>query len=213
MSSAAFTRYKWRLTLLFVIYSSLGYLVTGRFPVFPARQIPLTWIDTAVPYVPWTVLVYISYYALMVLPLLCCQDERLLRRLFLACMWIPPISWLFFIAWPVPIYAYDFSPYQDFFTRYIYWLLTTHLDTPYNTFPSLHVSIALVGALTYLWYQKYRLGLLFLVWGILVAASTLTTKRHFFWDVIGGIVICIVVVIAVNLRKFKETADENSDRG
>ncbi len=204
MSSATFVRKKWRLTLFFLLYSAIGYLLVGHIVLFPYQTIPITWVDEALPYLPWTVLVYISYYLLMVLPLLCCQDERLLQKLFTACLWIPPVSWLFFVFWPVSIYNYDLSPYQDFITRYIYWFLATQLDVPNNTFPSMHVSLALVGALTYLWHKRYLAGSLFLMWGLVVAVSTLTAKRHFFWDVVGGVVLCVIVVVAVNLQKTKE---------
>lgn len=58
-------------------------------------------------------------------------------------------------------------------------------DQPINCAPSLHVSLAYQIALGFLKDQKRYFPLVF-SWATLLALSTLTTKQHYFLDVILG---------------------------
>ncbi len=57
---------------------------------------------------------------------------------------------------------------------------------PYNAFPSLHVAISAVCALGYL-SIKSKLFKWMATWTILIIASTVLTKQHYFLDIVGGI--------------------------
>ncbi len=199
MSDMPFWKRKLYLTALFVIVCSVGYFLTNRFQVFPAIPVPETYLDHAIPYISWTVLIYISYYLLLFLPLLICKEEGLFCKMLIAYFWVVIISITIFFFFPT---GYSWKPegHNDFFTVYLYHILVS-LDRDYNACPSMHVSISLIGAGTYLWYHRYTKGFLFLSWGIAVAISTLTAKRHYFLDVVAGIVVTLMVLVLVNLRK------------
>lgn len=66
--------------------------------------------------------------------------------------------------------------------------LTQNIDQPYNAFPSAHVSISI---LIY-FIIRGTLGDLTVLFPILITASCLLTKQHFFIDCIGGVLIGIL---------------------
>lgn len=196
MSEIALAK-RFKLILLFVILDSASYFFTSRFQFFPPAPIGPSWIDHWIPYLPWTLLLYVSYYVLMFLPLLLCNQAQVFYRMLTACYIIIGMSALIFMVFPVPYIWREWTQYQDFLTRYLYRSLLA-VDGDWNAFPSLHVSLSLAGALTYLWYRFYRKGLLFLIWGVAVSISTVTAKRHYFIDLVGGVCLAVVVVAAVN---------------
>jgi len=58
-------------------------------------------------------------------------------------------------------------------------------DPATNCVPSLHVSLALLGATSF-WPERRRLAGACLGWATLIAVSTLTTKQHYAVDVVSG---------------------------
>lgn len=65
------------------------------------------------------------------------------------------------------------------------------LVAPFNAFPSLHVAISVVCALAYSKIKsKYFPAVL--IWVILIIASTVLTKQHYFLDVISGLLLGLV---------------------
>ncbi len=68
------------------------------------------------------------------------------------------------------------------------WLQT--VDGPYNSFPSLHVSITTLSTLAcYDWHKKHAW---LLIWPPLVAISTVLIKQHHLLDVVGGIALGVL---------------------
>ncbi|HEY6402922.1 MAG TPA: phosphatase PAP2 family protein, partial [Blastocatellia bacterium] len=59
------------------------------------------------------------------------------------------------------------------------------IDSAANCFPSLHVALAWLSALG-LRDERRRAGALAMVWAALISISTLTTKQHYFADLVGG---------------------------
>ncbi|MBI4041607.1 MAG: phosphatase PAP2 family protein, partial [Deltaproteobacteria bacterium] len=73
------------------------------------------------------------------------------------------------------------------------------IDQPVNCFPSQHVSLCFVVALGF-WNYRRWISIFFLFWAIAISLSTLTTKQHYFWDVLGGLVV-FLICYGVVLRK------------
>lgn len=178
---------------------SACYFFTNAFQFFPEVVVNPSWIDRNVPYIPWTVAIYISYFILMFLPLLVCREERIFYRMWTSYMIVAMTSCIIFLFFPTRYTWHPPSHEQDVF-RFLRIFLT-HAETDFNAFPSLHVSNSVVGAFTYLWYRHYGKGTVFLIWGILVAMSTVTVKRHFFVDSIGAFLLAALAVALVNLWK------------
>jgi PAP2 superfamily len=74
------------------------------------------------------------------------------------------------------------------------WAVATlySIDPPYNLFPSLHLSIAVLAALSS-WKAARLYGTLALVGVGLASASVCTVKQHFFADALSGFILAALV--------------------
>jgi membrane-associated phospholipid phosphatase len=88
-------------------------------------------------------------------------------------------------------------------TRFSRWAVSTlyAIDPPFNLFPSLHLSIALLAA-SAAWKARRAYGAAALTSLAPVAASICTVKQHFVLDGIGGAALA-AVVHAVVLRPYR----------
>lgn len=146
---------------------------------------PQVWVDRVVPFsAPW---IYI--YALVLItafwPILVVRHRSLFHRTALAYLLVQSCSWVCFLLVPVKtIHRAAELPTQSF----VYWgvKLGYWLDLPYCCFPSLHVGMAVMAALA-CWKVDRHMGTLALIVAILISASTLFLKQHYFVDIVGGI--------------------------
>lgn len=141
-------------------------------------------IDRHVPFLPWTLLIYVSYYPLFLLAALRTGAEefvRLLRALLRA----DAVAYAGFalltahVDRPSPEVVQ--SPLlRDLFAAY------HGVDAPGNSLPSLHVAFSvLVGARM----RLTRGGWLWMAWAGLITLSTLTTRQHVVLDVVAGLAV------------------------
>lgn len=170
---------------------------------------PTTALDLAIPFMAWTVLVYLSlFYLFYPLPLFSMPDTAAGRReALLMCQGLVVLSLvsnLVFVLLPAEVHirSQAFAAVDGMHPLILacYQMQWT-LDTPYNAWPSLHVSQA---ALTTLFAIRWWGGRRLLQWGIgigwvLMCISILTTKQHFVWDLLTGIVL-VAVVWQVQMR-------------
>lgn len=142
------------------------------------------WIDSVIPLVPFFIVFYMLGYFY---PFAYAIKEKSNNRFNLAMVHytgILSISFLIFKFFPIRMVK-TFALDSDFFSRLTYSQQT--LDTHFNNFPSLHVSL---NVFTYLISRNFLPPLgkkIFLVLTILITMSTMLVKQHLFVDVIGGI--------------------------
>jgi membrane-associated phospholipid phosphatase len=70
------------------------------------------------------------------------------------------------------------------------WFWLRNADAPTNCFPSLHVSTVYLSVFIFLDEQREKFPF-FLIWGTLIALSTLPTKQHYFIDIVAGLFLSI----------------------
>ena len=76
----------------------------------------------------------------------------------------------------------------DFFTALLHTVYSS--DQPYNAFPSLHAGFSILAVLS---LNRSMPGYKALVvWGILIAVSTVFVKQHYVLDVLGGSLLAAV---------------------
>ena len=176
-------------SLLFVVF----YGFTNRYPIFEPRLLPLTPIDEFFGFRPWTVWIYISDYLLMFLPPFFIQKRGVIKRL------VQAVLLNFFLHFPVfllfPTTMVRPPLIEQNLTNTVFHFMR-QMDTPVNCFPSQHVSLCFVMAMTFLSYKK-KIGILFLIWAVLISLSTMTTKQHYIWDVAGGVTVALIIYLAV----------------
>lgn len=186
-------KYKVCLTLFFAAAYMILYVVPNFYPIFSPRHLPLLGIDRSVPLIPWTFIIYLSDYLLaltVILSITSLEKYNSLARTGFTVLVLSGLCFIFFpTTYPRPSYPTDQPWIVGFFMN-----LVGGADTPNNCFPSMHVAIT--GVLTYaIRYSGTPIRLLYLVWSLLIFASTLTTKQHYFVDILGGILVASVAIL------------------
>ena len=182
------------------------YLLPSRLQLRPAITLDRSFIDGWVPFLDWTIWVYLSEYPFMVLAVWLGTDDRERSRLFYAFILAAAIGLAIFILWPTAV-ARE-SPGSDGVTGLLWrWLYS--VDTPANALPSLHVANTCLAAA-----RLRRCGgawrIMAPVWALLIVLSTLTTKQHYAIDIVGGMALAAVCLVVVRAAlRFRDAAGEN----
>ena len=88
------------------------------------------------------------------------------------------------------VFAADLGIWQPWYD-YLY-----AVDTPWNAWPSLHIVQSLLAVLVVSrWYNtenyRWQIRILWFAW-LMLTISVMTTKQHFVWDVVTGIIIAVL---------------------
>ena len=167
------------------IFSALYYGV-GEY-VAPAAAPMATRIDAAIPYLPWSVWVYLpGYIGSFFIVLWVMRPALAFRAALRAYLALALLSLPFFlfynVAGPRPPAPAD----PSIEAAMIRWLYAT--DPIGNTFPSLHVANATLSALLS-WRMDRRVGVFVTILAAGVAVSVLTLKQHFLVDIPAGMIV------------------------
>jgi hypothetical protein len=177
---------------LFAVAYWVFYVIPNFFSTGPAFELPLLWIDRWVPFLPWSFLVYTSDYFVFAIAILALSRKDEFHSFARLMFGILIICGAFFYFYPT---TYPRPPYPD----HQHWFVESvmnfvaNADTPRNCFPSMHVALT-AGATWALRVKGPKIFLLFTLWSLAVFASTLSTKQHYFLDILGGLVVTSVVI-------------------
>ena len=181
-----------------VLLFCAGYFGVG-FGVDPSRARELsTPLDARIPFIAGSVWVYLGVFPTSFLPLFVVRCPRLFRRILVAYGLAIATSLIVFAAYPVTSRALRVPGAALDVTRYSDWGVFTlyRFDPPYNLFPSLHLSIATLAALS-AWKASRPYGAAVLAGVVLIGGSILTVKQHFFLDGVAGIALAVVLYAAI----------------
>jgi hypothetical protein len=174
------------------------YQVTNRYHLFPPRTLPLTALDRAIPFWPWTVVPYFVLIGGMYLPAFL-QDRSFFLRTMTALTIGVLINYTIFALWPTTLVRPPAPTGTAFYEDWYRWL--TVIDTPANCFPSGHITAPAIGC----WalarehpQRRWGIALLFVPF----ALTILTTKQHYVWDLFGGLATAAIGIFATrNMRR------------
>ncbi len=193
MSSTCGWKHKLRLLSLFAVVYAFFYLLPNFRPFFPPVRLPLLGIDELVPFLPWTFIIYLSDYALAITGIVLTKNledfNALTRMAFMALV----ICGIFFFFAPTIYPRPEYPTGQPFFIQALLHLIAT-ADMPTNCFPSMHVAQAGVFA----WASRRlgrRINITFWLWTLAIAISTMTTKQHYFVDILGGLAVTATAAV------------------
>jgi len=162
------------------------YLSSNHFHFFEPKILPFSWLDKNVPFIPQTVWIYISEWLFFLIIYITCNNMLNLNKYVYSFLALQLTSVVIFWIWPTT-YPRDLFPLpQDLhpFTYRLFEVLRM-TDTPANCCPSLHVSSVYLSSFIFLEEQKNKFPYFF-AWGTAIAISTLTTKQHYWIDVVMG---------------------------
>jgi len=168
-------------------------LASGYFLLNEPREsthILETAIDDWIPLVTGFVFPYVSLYLLLVLTMwrFLKADMKVFSLAALAVCIDLVVSYIFYIAFQTRIERPLVSG-SDISSDILRWIYS--IDEPFNAFPSLHTSSAVLCTL--LWRRAgSRFWPVILLWAAFIVASTVLTKQHYFVDILGGMAVAIV---------------------
>jgi membrane-associated phospholipid phosphatase len=186
------------------------YLLTAATPYILTNQIaawrdvslfnPENFIDDMIPYMPWTIVFYFSFY--LYFPIVAWygsgEGERRLEG-FMFHIYLTLSTWLacvLFIATPVKVNLRHQVTFAD--GLFDPFLASLHdADPPFNSWPSLHVFQSLLIILVMRrWmlkdkkWTKIHSIIVGICWSLLVL-STMGIKQHYMFDAVTGIMFAI----------------------
>jgi membrane-associated phospholipid phosphatase len=168
------------------------YHYTNHYPVFTPRELPYLWVDASIPFLPWTVLIYVSEYFFFAAVYLTCRDMENINKYVYSFLATQAFSCLIFLFWPT-VFPRDLFPIPTDLPPFLQtvWRWLRIQDAATNCFPSLHVSTVYLSAYIFRDEQQEKFPF-FITWGTLIALSTLPTKQHYFVDIIAGWLLSLV---------------------
>ena len=189
----------YRLKMIFLLSAcfAVGYGYTNHFPVSTPRILPWTKVDDFFGFHPWTIWIYLSDYILIFLPAILVTNSRVMKRLLKGYLVNFVIHFPIFFFFPTTLVRPPLV--EDSFLTQVFHLLWS-IDAAVNCFPSQHVSLCFVVAMGF-WNYRRRWAWGMIVWSLLISLSTLTTKQHYVWDVLGGLLVACVVYWMVYRKK------------
>lgn len=162
----------------------LVYQLTNRFHFIDLRELPMTGLDRAIPFLPWMIPVYISYLVYTFLVISRSLDDQEVKEIFILTHIQLGLAALFFIFFPVTFprdLFYYSDPVTSAFNEFWLWF-----DDPANCFPSLHAILCMTAIKHSL--KKPR-PWLYVSWGLMIIVSTLTCKQHYIADIIAAAIL------------------------
>lgn len=165
------------------------YLVPNHVQLREPVLLPWTWADAAVPFVPATVWIYLSDYALVATAFFWCSTWHEVKRFTAAYLALLVLGATFHLAWPTlfpreafPLVALGPTGQALAFLR--------RLDLPTSCLPSMHVAGSVLAALS-LWKKRRLVFGVWSFWAGAVSVSTLTVKQHYLADVVAGTALAV----------------------
>jgi membrane-associated phospholipid phosphatase len=147
-------------------------------------------IDSLIPFVPVFVIIYYMSFAQWLNYFLqgCFGPEELRNRYFSADILGKIVSFFVFLLWPLAMRWPQLPSDGNIIIKLV--ALCYGVDTPTGAFPSFHCFYSWV-ALRYSFEREPKerrwISYLQLVFSLLVFASTVLIKQHYFIDIFGGI--------------------------
>jgi len=188
------------LTIGAVAVFLIGYFAVGH-NIDPTRARDLaTSLDARIPFIARSVWVYLWVFPASLLPLFLVRCPRLFRRTIVAYGVVIAVSLIVFATFPVTSIGLRADRAALDVTRFSPWAVAVLycIDPPYNLFPSLHLSIAALAALS-AWKARRVYGAAAFLGVALIGVSICTVKQHFVVDGLGGLALAVVVYAFVLL--------------
>ncbi len=181
-------RTKLELGILGFLSATVPYHLLNQLGLFSPKPLPMSPVDSAVPFVPVTIWIYLSDYFFIIGAYLLAKRREPSVRFILALVSVEVVSLVIFILFPTiidraafPLPVGEMGPTLKFA-----WDTLRTADKPTNCFPSLHIGTVGVSLLLLIRVRRGLERAGWILWAGLIAVSTLTTKQHYFIDILGG---------------------------
>lgn len=214
----------WYTLIVLIVAMALPYTIINQIMGYFDRSVmdPIMPIDSMVPFVGWTFIIYLTlYFYYPAAAWFGRENDPKIREMFAFYQALFVMTWIvniIFIIFPTEVYIRDQIPADvragEGFWGFWFGDLMHNTDMPYNAWPSLHVvQSLLIVLLLRRWgtISGWKEVFVWIAW-IGLCISVMTTKQHFFWDLITGIAtglacwywMCIPAMKASHNEEWKE---------
>ncbi|OBA82251.1 hypothetical protein A9W99_11755 [Mycobacterium sp. 1164966.3] len=169
----------------FLLAYTAANLYAAHLPPARVHEISMDW-EKFIPFLPWTIVLYVSIDLLYIFSAFLCQTRRELRAHAARFALATAISVVCFVLFPLrfgPV-----RPAVDGIPGLLFDLLGL-VDHPYNQAPSLHISLLVILWACYRRHCPARWTWLLNLAFVSIAVSVLTTWQHHFFDVPTGLAV------------------------
>jgi membrane-associated phospholipid phosphatase len=178
-------RHPWRWLGLYLVVTAALYQLAIRAPWWEGWPIHPSALDQAIPLLPWTAWLYVTYFLLMPSWVFLTRHHPEAGRLRVVAGLCVVGNLLLNLAFP----TYIADPLTPDLAAERGWLLGVIVssDRPYAAVPSGHLSLP-VALLTLALARRLGHRWLYLPWVLAMGLSILTTRQHYLVDAVGGLV-------------------------
>jgi len=198
--SAIDAKRKWLAFAIGYVGFCMLYIFTGRVHLLKPSPLPMWAIDRLIPFIGWTVWVYHTQLFFLLFGVWAIKQTTNISRTLYAMAMASASSFAVFFVYPTTLPRASMA--SDVLTGQAFAFLYA-IDPATNCFPSLHVALAALAALGVAGESK-RMGIVAMTWAALIGVSTLTTRQHYFIDVIGGL--CVAGICRAWAKRLSFTA-------
>ncbi len=151
--------------------------------------------DRKTPYLPLFAPMYFSTYIFVIQPFFVLSDARQFYIMLISFIAISVLSSLIHATVPSKIERVE----EVTIGGTSGWMLGLFQKTckPYGNFPSMHVGLSVPVVAANFMAGGPAVGITILIWGVLIALSTLFTKQHYIVDVLAGMTGGVAIFILV----------------
>lgn len=167
------------------------YELTNHFPVFVPQELPMTWVDHAIPFMPSLLPLYVAYIPFYWWTAARMESDEALNRFFYATHFQLLVCATVYVLFPVRMPRELFYPPEAMGLADAFW---RWFDAPNNCLPSLHVANCLLFAQVN-WNKRFHRSCVALA--LAIAASTVLVKQHYVVDVIAGAIVYLATALAL----------------
>ncbi|MES2855134.1 MAG: phosphatase PAP2 family protein [Bdellovibrionota bacterium] len=183
-------------SILLFAWIIAAYAIPNNVVFFAPYVVPLTAVDQLIPLSsPW-VWIYVSYYPFIYFAYFAARSAGNAKRYLVMMSVSAGIAMFIFLFFPTIIFRGEYPVVGDEISAQALALIRT-LDNSVNCLPSMHIAMSCMAAYTY-GSESRKWILPAYAWAALIAYSTMATKQHYFWDVVGGMALASTMIILSN---------------
>jgi membrane-associated phospholipid phosphatase len=171
----------------YAIFCAL-YIWTGRVHLGRPATLPMFAIDRLIPFIGWTVWIYHTQFFFLLLSVRALKTAAIISRAFYSMALASAFSFIAFFFYPTTIAR---PPVETGGLTAQAFQLLYAIDAASNCLPSLHAALAWLAALAVA-EERARFAAFAVLWAALISISTMTTKQHYFIDVMAGLAVAWV---------------------
>jgi len=187
--------------LMLAIWAAGYYFIAFITEAQTTHKLPTFAWEREIPLAPEFVFIYLTIYPTFLLPFLFIHQKDFFSLFSFAYITVMCVCYVIYLFYPVSIDRPELVV-NSFST----WVLgiVYGADRPWNCFPSMHVAMSLLAALTILEVHRIR-GMLTLLLTFWIAFSTVLIKQHYVLDVVAAMLLTVTIYFVYIRRQILNT--------